>query len=99
MTSIEILHNHINGLSYSGLVNVAAPLQSALSDLKREIAQDKVDAERYREIKSGYADNKVIEFRKNKYAFKVTFTNYEYEVFKTLDEAVDAAIAAKKEGV
>ena len=68
------------------------------AELLKENEALRLDAERYREIRSGYAAGKVIELRKHRYAFKFGFTNYEYETFKTLDETIDAAILATKGG-
>jgi hypothetical protein len=70
-----------------------------ISDLKREIAQDKVDAERYRHIRdnAGFNFNNEFDIEKFEVSQKTKFGEASYFYLDKLDEVVDAAIAAKKE--
>jgi len=73
---------------------MAAEIEEYLEDLRAELAEARKDGERWAFVRK-HADYFHIGVRgkkKKRYAVQVAFTNYEYDVYPTIDEAMDATM-------
>lgn len=92
---IERLRCEVNGLNAARIAYASefppnADGEADVGSIHQNIRAMRKDADRYRHVRDN--PNHEIKWRKNRVAFVPRFTNYEYDTFKTLDEAVDAAI-------
>lgn len=88
----------LSDIEYQSILDNEKRAVNELGRLRAELAEARKDGERWAFVRK-HADGFRISARgkmKKRYSVHVAFTNYEYDVFPTIDEAMDATMRGTK---